>query len=121
MPSSLDDRSDLAQQLRDEYESATPDLDGVFGDLLRAAVSAVNWYEIADNLMSEAAEILGDESDESDEGESGMSAQIPASARIRRVPWSVVDSHELEYAAAHRPQRIRWGRLWHTSGLTENR
>ena len=53
------DEYDLAQELRDYHEQAMPELSGMFADLLQAAVSSVNWHEIAASLIDEAAEILG--------------------------------------------------------------
>jgi hypothetical protein len=51
----------LADMLKDEHEEAKPEVTGVFADLLNAAMSEVDWYEIAsamienENLNDEAA------------------------------------------------------------------
>ncbi len=44
---------DLADTLKDEYEEARPELAGVWGDLLGAALSEVNWDEIASSMIDE--------------------------------------------------------------------
>jgi hypothetical protein len=46
----------LADHLKDEYEEAMPEVDGVWADLLGAAFGNVDWFEIADSLLTEAAE-----------------------------------------------------------------
>jgi len=60
---SEDARYTLADQLKAEYEENTPEIDGVWMDLLRAAISEVDWDEIADALLDECQ----DEVDEDDE------------------------------------------------------
>jgi hypothetical protein len=57
---------DLAGHLKDEYEEAMPEVGGVWGDLLRAAFSEVNWHEIAGAMLDDE-ELTDDESDGSDE------------------------------------------------------
>jgi hypothetical protein len=47
---------DLADALKDETEENIPELQGFYADVLRAAVSEVNWYEIASNWVDEAVE-----------------------------------------------------------------
>ena len=37
---------ELGQSLREQHEEFAPELTGVFSDLLRASLRAVNWYEI---------------------------------------------------------------------------
>ena len=44
---------DLAERLKAEHEDAAPELTGVFSDLLNAAMSEVNWYEIAEHMIDE--------------------------------------------------------------------
>ena len=48
---------ELMTTIKDAHEEAAPDLGGsVFGDLLSAAMSEVNWYEIAESLYNDARE-----------------------------------------------------------------
>lgn len=52
----------LADIMKDHYESAASDLVGVTGfwsDLMGAALSEVNWHEIAEHWIEEAADALG--------------------------------------------------------------
>lgn len=44
---------DLADELKDSHEENAPELEGTYGDLLNAALSSVNWYEIAKNMIEE--------------------------------------------------------------------
>lgn len=60
---SLDARIDLAKRLESETEDEIPEVVGFYADVLRAAVSEVNWYEIADAMLSDE-EIEGYESNE---------------------------------------------------------
>ena len=49
----------LAQQLKDEIEESAPDLGAsMFADLLGAALSEVNWHEIATSMIED---VLADE------------------------------------------------------------
>lgn len=41
----------LEKVLRDEHEEALPELQGFAADLLNAAMSEVDWYEIAKSLI----------------------------------------------------------------------
>ena len=45
--------SDLADMIQEEHENNAPSLDGAYSDLLTAALSSVNWREIALNIMSD--------------------------------------------------------------------
>lgn len=47
-------RMALADQLKDEYAENAPELDGIYSDLLGAALSEVDWYEIADSMLTDA-------------------------------------------------------------------
>jgi hypothetical protein len=47
---------DLADRLREEHESAMPELTGTYADLLGAALTSVNWDEIARNMVDEIAD-----------------------------------------------------------------
>ena len=51
-----DNPTELADQLKDEYEGAMPELNGVWFDLLATSIGKVNWYEIAESLIDEAEE-----------------------------------------------------------------
>jgi thioredoxin-related protein len=45
---------DLSNQLKDMIEEDAPDLGAnMYSDLLTAAISEVNWYEIAEHYMEE--------------------------------------------------------------------
>lgn len=44
---------ELMKVLRDEFSEQTPDMSGVYADLLTGAISEVNWHEIAENIMAE--------------------------------------------------------------------
>ena len=51
---SEDARYSLADALKDEMTEAAPDLGGtLWSDLLGAALSEVDWAEIADNMLSD--------------------------------------------------------------------
>ena len=41
----------LADRLKDHHEENRPELPGVYGDLIGAALSEVNWREIAEHLL----------------------------------------------------------------------
>lgn len=46
----------LADTLKIEHEEGLPDLNGFAADLLNAAMSEVNWYEIAEHLIQDVKE-----------------------------------------------------------------
>jgi len=46
----------LADRIKDEHEQALPELQGFPADLLNAAMSEVNWYEIAEHLLESVLE-----------------------------------------------------------------
>jgi hypothetical protein len=49
----------LAEQLKDELNEAMPDLGAsCWADLLGAALSEVNWYEIAEAMIGDAKEAV---------------------------------------------------------------
>lgn len=50
--------SDLAGLLKEQHEEALPEVNGFIADLLNAAMSEVNWDEIADGLIDDAKEAL---------------------------------------------------------------
>lgn len=49
-------RYDLADELKREHEENAPEVRGVFADLLNAALSEVDWYEIAQAMLDDAKE-----------------------------------------------------------------
>jgi hypothetical protein len=54
----------LADHLKEWHEEALPELEGFAADLLNAAMSEVNWYEIAENLLEEYPETEPAETEE---------------------------------------------------------
>ncbi len=60
---------ELARQLQDEIEESAPELGAsMFSDLLNAALSEVNWYEIAEHYVNHNKEnVLAEEKAEADE------------------------------------------------------
>jgi hypothetical protein len=42
----------LADRLKKEYEESLPEITGFAADLLNAAMSEVDWYDIAENLIA---------------------------------------------------------------------
>jgi hypothetical protein len=47
---------ELADLLKAEHEEAAPEVSGVFADLLSAALSEVDWHEIASSLIGDIEE-----------------------------------------------------------------
>jgi hypothetical protein len=47
----------LANELKEKADDELPDLDGLWKDLLLAALSEVNWDEIARSLIDEVPEV----------------------------------------------------------------
>lgn len=45
----------IADELKDQHDEAMPETAGVFADLLNAAMSEVDWYEIAMHYLEEPA------------------------------------------------------------------
>ena len=43
----------LSDRLKDEFAEAQPELPGFWADLLNAAMSEVNWYEIAEHYIAD--------------------------------------------------------------------
>jgi len=43
----------LSDELKDQHEEAQPEVTGVFADLINAAMSEVNWWEIAEHYVNE--------------------------------------------------------------------
>lgn len=41
----------LAERLKNDHEENLPEMEGVYGDLIGAALSEVNWPEIAEHLL----------------------------------------------------------------------
>ena len=46
----------LAEQLKEEHESALPEVEGFASDLLYAAFGEVDWFEIAESLLTDVRE-----------------------------------------------------------------
>ncbi len=46
----------LAEQLKENHEQALPEIQGFASDLLNAAMSEVNWHEIAKAFVAEAVQ-----------------------------------------------------------------
>lgn len=46
----------LANQLKDEFEEAAPELKGFWADLMGAALSEVDWHEVAKHYWDETRE-----------------------------------------------------------------
>jgi len=64
----LEDVRDLTYKislaLKEQHEDDMPQTSGVFGDLLSASLSQVNWYEIAEHIVEPAIEDFKEESEE---------------------------------------------------------
>lgn len=48
----------LSEELKEAINDGMPDIQGTYADLLNAAVSMVNWHEIAESLIKEVAESI---------------------------------------------------------------
>jgi hypothetical protein len=48
----------LADRLKEEHNEALPEVTGFAADLLGAAVSEVNWHEIAESLLEDARQAV---------------------------------------------------------------
>jgi hypothetical protein len=59
-------RCELADSLKDEHEENTPTVTGVYADLLNAALSEVDWYEIAEAMINDEELKDDDESKSAD-------------------------------------------------------
>jgi hypothetical protein len=46
-------KRDLAEELKQSTTDEAPDLEGVWGDLLRSAICEIDWYEVAGNWIDE--------------------------------------------------------------------
>lgn len=56
---------DLSERLKDEIEESMPDLGAsMFADLLGAAMSEVNWYEIAEHYIADVDKAVEEEETE---------------------------------------------------------
>lgn len=57
--------TELAEALKNEHEENAPELSGTFADLLSAALSCVDWHEIAGHYIDDvAAEVEAEEREE---------------------------------------------------------
>ena len=52
---------ELAEQMKNEYQSEMPEVSGVWADLLGSAIERVDWREIAAHLVEAAAEEIDQE------------------------------------------------------------
>ena len=43
----------LSDRLKDEFEEATPEVTGFWADMINAALSEINWYEIAEHYIED--------------------------------------------------------------------
>lgn len=43
----------LADELKEWHNEATPEVTGMWADMINAALSEVNWYEIAEHLIAD--------------------------------------------------------------------
>lgn len=59
----------LAKQLEEETRDNAPEVDGFYGDILGAAMSEVNWREIAEHWIDEVADEIDEEEKEEAEAE----------------------------------------------------
>jgi len=50
------DISDFADKIKSQHDEALPEVQGFAADLLNAAMSEVNWHEIAESLLNDAKE-----------------------------------------------------------------
>lgn len=57
----------LAKQLEEDTRENMPEVNGFYGDVLRAAISEVNWHEIAENWIDEIADEIDQEEQEEEE------------------------------------------------------
>lgn len=51
----------LSDRLKDYHEEARPEVDGMYGDLIDAALGAVNWREIAKHYVEDFVDKSSDE------------------------------------------------------------
>jgi hypothetical protein len=61
---------DLSDRLKDEFEEAQPEVTGLWADMINAAMSEVDWYEIAEHLISD----VDKETEEAEEAEAETSS-----------------------------------------------
>lgn len=47
-----------SKMIQNEVEENTPEVEGMFADLLNAAMSEVNWYEIAEHIVDDMLQEL---------------------------------------------------------------
>ena len=69
MARSANSAYELAKMIEAEHEEMMPELTGVFADLLGAAMSEVNWDEIAEHMYEDEHEDDEEEEDEETEDE----------------------------------------------------
>jgi hypothetical protein len=72
----------IADALKDETEQNAPEIgNGFYSDILSAAISEVNWYEIAKNWIDEVKEEIDEE-----EAKDAAFIQVVLAANRRRPP-----------------------------------
>jgi hypothetical protein len=59
-------RASLAAALKEYHEEEMPEVVGVYSDLLSAALSEVDWYEIAGSMLEDFKEEEEEEEEEAD-------------------------------------------------------
>ena len=57
----------LADALKDAHNDEAPELDGVWADLLGAALSEVDWHEVAESFVEDVQECWQTEEDETED------------------------------------------------------
>lgn len=57
----------LSERLKDEHEEAMPVVTGFYADILGAALSEVNWHEIALSLLEDVDKDVNDDTDADEE------------------------------------------------------
>ena len=62
-------RYELQELLKDEHEEQSPEVVGVYADLLNASLCEVNWREIAKNLLTDLEDVDPDDEDDDDDDE----------------------------------------------------
>jgi hypothetical protein len=58
--------SSLADRLKDAFEEAQPEVTGFWADLINAAMSEINWYDVAEHYISDVEKEKPD-ADQADE------------------------------------------------------
>jgi hypothetical protein len=59
--------SELADRIKADHEEGMPEVQGTYADLLNAALSEVDWHEIASNMIDEVSGEIDDEEKQEEE------------------------------------------------------